>query len=712
MHRSYKTLFAFSLLIFTSAGFASLYDYLPKDVGPTSSRYGGIGLIEYPTARFQSSGNLRLGITSRYPYEVTALTATPFSWMEATYRYTEVKNQKYSEFESFSGNQTLKDKGFDFRFLAWKESKYLPNVAFGFRDMAGTGLFSAEYLVASKRFWNLDATLGLGWGTLAGQGNFSNPLIKLRENFRSRTNDYGQGGDFSLDSFFSGEKVGLFGGIEYNLPFRGWRLKLEYDTANNDPASSKADRSSPFNFSLTSGQRDMIEYSVGISGGETFQFSFFMKGDFGTGSIVPKIDPPINLKVPSQKDKNRLKADPELLYGSINANLAVENIYTQGISLSEDEITLTINQAKFRSQPRAIGRAIRVASYLAPDNIEFITINTMNADVELSSTTVRRENITDYLNYKGSRAEIWNNARIRAPEYQHYKSADFKPYVNFPEVRTNIAPALRNMIGGPEAFFLGQLWIRINNSIKFARGLELSTVAGINVYSTFNELKTASDSVLPHVRSDIQEYLKEGKNNIQRMKLDYIFSPYKDIIARLDFGLMEEMFGGVGGEILYRPFNKSWAVGIAAHRVRQRDFNQLFDFRDYEVTTGHLEIYKEFAKQRIIAQLMIGQFLAGDKGATLDVSRRFHTGLRLGFFVTRTNVQAEEFGEGSFDKGIYFQIPHDLFFTNYSTGNVFFGIHPLTRDGGALLVQHHSLYSITGNTSFYELERDWQDILD
>ena len=95
---------------------ASIDDYLPQDVGPTSTRYGGIGLIEIPTARFVKEGNLRLGITSSWPYEVTALTAVPFEWMEATYRYTEIKNELYSDIPSFSGSQSLKDKGFDFRF--------------------------------------------------------------------------------------------------------------------------------------------------------------------------------------------------------------------------------------------------------------------------------------------------------------------------------------------------------------------------------------------------------------------------------------------------------------------------------------------------------------------------------------------------------------------------------------------------------------------
>ena len=102
---------------------SALEDYLPKDVGPTSSRYGGIGLIELPTARFAKEGNLRLGISSSWPYEVTAMMATPFPWMEAVYRYTEIKNELYSDIAAFSRNQTLKDKGFDVRFRILQESK-------------------------------------------------------------------------------------------------------------------------------------------------------------------------------------------------------------------------------------------------------------------------------------------------------------------------------------------------------------------------------------------------------------------------------------------------------------------------------------------------------------------------------------------------------------------------------------------------------------
>ena len=73
-------------------------------------------------------------------------------------------------------------------------------------------------------------------------------------------------------------------------------------------------------------------------------------------------------------------------------------------------------------------------------------------------------------------------------------------------------------------------------------------------------------SSLPHVRSDIQEYFKEGKNNIIRFNLNYFNTPFKDIFTRLDFGILEEMYGGFGGEILYRPFDKDYAFGFTAHK--------------------------------------------------------------------------------------------------------------------------------------------------
>ena len=69
---------------------------------------------------------MKIGASFSYPYEYTYITATPFSWLEASYKYTEVKNELYGPAQ-YSGNQTLKDKGFGPLFLRiLKRGRELP----------------------------------------------------------------------------------------------------------------------------------------------------------------------------------------------------------------------------------------------------------------------------------------------------------------------------------------------------------------------------------------------------------------------------------------------------------------------------------------------------------------------------------------------------------------------------------------------------------
>ena len=75
-------------------------------------------------------GSISWNFSGSFPYEYTSITASPFSWMEASYRYTEIKNEKYGP-STYSGNQTLKDKGFDLKIKINKRKNRLPAVALG-----------------------------------------------------------------------------------------------------------------------------------------------------------------------------------------------------------------------------------------------------------------------------------------------------------------------------------------------------------------------------------------------------------------------------------------------------------------------------------------------------------------------------------------------------------------------------------------------------
>ena len=192
----------------------------------TQNDFGGVGLLQTPTARMAPAGELSLNANRTEPYSRYSLSLQPLEWLEGTFRYTAISNRKFG-IESLSGDQNYKDKAVDAKARLLKETRWLPEVAFGFRDIGGTGLFSSEYFVANKRYKDLDFSLGIAWGYIGNRGDFGNPLGIIDDRFKDRP---GQStpGDVNTSTYFRG-KPGIFGGIAYQTPWDPLSLKIELD---------------------------------------------------------------------------------------------------------------------------------------------------------------------------------------------------------------------------------------------------------------------------------------------------------------------------------------------------------------------------------------------------------------------------------------------------------------------------------------------------
>ena len=99
------------------------------------------------------------------------------------------------------------------------------------------------------------------------------------------------------------------------------------------------------------------------------------------------------------------------------------------------------------------------------------------------------------------------------------------------------------------------------------------------------------DGELHHVRQDRRLYMTEGESGLRKMALNYIFSINSDITAKVSAGYLEWMYGGVGGEVLYMPDDKPWALGADIYWLKQREFDQKFSFLDYETITAFANFY-------------------------------------------------------------------------------------------------------------------------
>ena len=94
------------------------------------------------------------------------------------------------------------------------------------------------------------------------------------------------------------------------------------------------------------------------------------------------------------------------------------------------------------------------------------------------------------------------------------------------------------------------------------------------------------------------------------------------------------MYSGISGELLYRPYDSSFAFGADINVVKQRGFDQLFDMRDYETVTGHVSAYYTNKKYDLTTKVSVGRYLARDWGTTIEIYRQFKNGIRIGAVAT------------------------------------------------------------------------------
>ena len=698
----------FFLLIFSVSLSASFNNHY-QGLGLSYNSFGQVGLIQTPTADSKQEGSVAFTYNKNNIWKFGTLTVSPFNWLEASYFY-----YRPSDLIWLGNDPGLYlDKGFNVKFKYQSRNRNLPNLAIGLDDFAGTGLFTKEYIVATQELRDVKVTAGLGWGKFAGQNSFKNPLSFISDGFNVRPNksdNYDFGGTPSFDKWFRGN-TSFIGGLEYFFPNKeGLSIKLEYDPYNyfdlsafRKPGASYELRKkdSNINIGVSYALNRFVTMDASFIKGNTFNLSFtigtaFNKDLYNKPEFIPSLI--------VQKNKNSSEL---AFYESILLNLNNNNLYLQTASLTNKNLDVSISTSEYRNSIRSASYAASIVHELSKDhNIDLTTVNISHINVGIEAN-----NITFFSNHLDKKNNtpieiIKRHTKLNSGTKNGYEKHKFKPKVNFPAVFSTTSPVIVSNIGSPEKFYYGGIDITNISEIQFSRKMLLSTQVNYALINNFDEVIYNPQSVLEHVRTDNALYLKESDLYLKRMQLDYIWNPNKNIYAKLSGGILEDMFGGFGGQILYKPFDGNFNVSVEGFYVRQRDYDRLLDFKKYKTFTGHLNFSYLFP-YGIESNISFGRYLAKDDGYTFDLSRRTKSGFKAGIYFTRTDVSAIRFGEGSFDKGFYIQIPMDLFSKNYSGNYSNFSLSPLTRDGGAKLKFDKDLRGLMYNTTLNELKQGW-----
>ena len=615
------------------------------------NNYGIVGTIHTPSARTFEEGVHGVTVYKGTPNQTVTLSANPFNWLEASFFYTNVTDRPYCyDFTSEVCLQDFKDKGFNVK-IKVKEQGKLPAIAIGLNDFAGTGIYSSEYIVGSYGINRTDFHFGIGYGLLDGSDlSFKNPLSLISDRFNDRpTGTEGLGGSFQPSRYFSGETASPFFGVTHALNNK-LLLKAEYDSSVRPGLVPFRIPENDFSFGVDYLITD--SFSIGVS---------YERGDYASFKFVYKNNPVKTYQQSEYTRGERRRGDNK--YTQLINNLEENGIGVKKLTRNANSIGLQLTQVihpNLQVVEQIIARASRDAG---------ITED-IKKDIEIANLLVVSE-IDDA--YEKNAQTIYQRQTEN-------------------KVNTNTRLQFRPFLASREEFFKGALMVENDTEFVIRKNLFFNTNLKYSLADNFDDLYIPPVDVFPaQVRSDVKEYLnkmKDGGILVGRAQLDYHLTPAKNHHIMMSAGIFEDMFSGAGMEYLYFKPNTNYSFGIDVFTVRKRDYSWRFGHLDYENTLATANFYyRNYGTLPFDMRVSAGEYLAGDVGYTIDLSRSFYNGVQFGVFATFTDVTTQQFGEGSFDKGVYFNIPIYGNLINYMW-------RPLTKDPGAKLNRRNTLHDL------------------
>ena len=691
----YKTVFCFALGAITAQPAVA-------ETPASLSMNGVSGLIDMPSAEQQSDGTLSIARSAFGPTARTTLSFQITPRLSGSFRYSSIKN-----WGSSTAPSTLFDRSFDLRYQLLTEGRYLPNLTIGMQDFIGTGVFSGEYVVATKSLGpKLKLTAGLGWGRLGSYNAIGAPF-----GARSLV-AVGLGGNLRTGEWFKGD-VAPFGGIEYVVSDK-ISLKAEYssDIYRVESGLRKTfDRKTPINFGAEYRTKTGAKLGLYSLYGDKIGFTLSFQLDpfrSPTGGQAGPGPLPVRPSSAAQgwSDATVVTAfDLTRLRDQTQAILAKDGIVIEALAVTATTAEIRIRNTQIDNAPQAIGRSARALATVMPASVRSFEIVPVKQGIGLSKVVIARSDLED-LQFDADQAA---QSRARAqilPALGPMPAEALRGQGLYPKLNYGLAPYVATSLFDPNAPLQADLGLRFSARYDIAPGLFLSGALTKKLAGTIDS-KRLSNSIARHkVRSDAALYATQGDPALETLTLAWYAKPSGSLYTRVTAGYLEAMYAGLSTELLWQQVNKPYALGLELNYVKQRDFDQRFGLQSYSSLNGHISGYYDL-RNGFQAQLDVGRYLAGDVGATLSLDREFANGMRVGAFVTKTSMSAKEFGEGSFDKGIRIDLPLAWFLGRPTQKVAGMVLRPITRDGGAKLRVNNRLYETIRSNQQSKLDAAW-----
>lgn len=654
----------------------------------STSIKGVTGLNTIPIARMEKSGILRVGAAHMEPYNHV------FAGMQVTdYLYINLRQSIMAE--SVLKRPERVYPGLDFKLRLAKEGRYMPELSFGMDSVLGHRRFSSEYFVLSKRYHDFDLTGGIAWGRMAGEGHIANPLARTLSRLDSNR-DRNDENAASPSDWFTGDRIGFFGGIEYKTPIEDLSLKLEYAP---DDYSTERKRAAPWSVGVNYNPKEWISLGAAMVGTDKIMARITFQGNM------------LGWRGKSYKESKPFQFDarrPAQTWRHLPREMAeADGINLGKTRVSGVDFSAVLHMNDYQPLTMQMGRAARHLTASAGADIETITIIPVRTGLRGKAVTFSRRDLEQAMARSlGSPEEIWQDVSFRDDR----RSITLKNR----ERKFSLVPQLDASPLEEETTHLYRASVLFNEKKEWRYGITTGTGLRLNVADNLHRLYKFRDIGMDAVRSDADFYTY-NRVNLDRGFVSWMHTPLPGFHISAAAGYLEEMFAGYGGEILYRPFDSPFAVGAEGWNTHKRDGTSplALGFSSEPRFTGHLNLFYDVPATDITTFASAGRFIGGDEGVRFGAKTQLPSGIRFEAFMTVTNADSKDVFESDRNAQAGFRIALPFGNLKYvpqgSEARV--NIAPLGRDDAAMLDKPVSLYEATEPVSYRHLGRNWQAVL-
>lgn len=695
-------LFVLALLTSAACPLSSVAHANPRE--HSSMLTGPLGLNTVPNARMDVAGTAKIGVSTLDPYLHGYI-----GFQIAKPLYINIRQS--AEFSSLGTEPDRLYPGVDLKLRLLEETRSRPEIAIGLQSAIGHKRMAGEYLALSKRYKDFDFTGGIGWGRYGSAGHFDNPLGAISNHFSDRRTLDGESPNQASD-WFTGDKVGLFGGIEYFTPLDGLSLKFDWgaDRYSAETAAGDYNAPAPWALGLSYQPTDWASLSLAMQ---------------GTDKIMGRLDLKGLVQNWRTQDAQSLKPSDQpfrpfrtglTLPDQMEISAANEGAMLSNTRANENHARATLALKEFESSPFQIGRAVKHMANHAGQTVEAITVTPTVMNLQGPSVTMLRSDFENAAaKNRGSPEEIWQNTEFDTGEKSPFNrhSRQRERFLGF------TAPTLildnHFSLAEEDSNVLAR-----SSLIAGARGptlfgfLDNGFAARLNIADNLERIRQIRPNAVHPVRSNVDEFA-ERRLSIEHSYLAFTHSFRSDLHLSLIGGYLEEMYAGAGAEILYRPFGSRLALGAEIWDAVKRNPYSSFNgsFTNDKVVTGHLNAWYDLPHHDITLGAKFGRFLGEDVGAQFTLSKNFENGASLEGFVTLSNKSDYDLFGGTTHSynGVRLTLPFGGFKYMPRGAQVRTEISPFGRDIGQSIKNPIPLYEITEPFSYSHMQKNWNKII-